>query len=348
MKHTNHLPTISIVTATYNSIRTIERCLQSIRTQHYPQQNIEIIVVDGGSIDATLTIAKKYNARIYTIDPKKQNAEYNKSIGIKNAKNELLAMIDHDNVLPHARWLSKIVRPFVENKNIVGVETLRYQYDKKEGLLDRYFALFGTGDPFVWYLGRSDRLSYMFDRYNLAGEIVFDGDYYIVRFSVDRIPTIGANGFIVRRETLMNNAQATPGKYFDMDVNVDLITKGFDTYAFVDDAILHLTGYGNIWSYLKRRMLFMNQYHLGEKSLERKRVRRYEIFTKKELWRLVLAIFYCVTLVVPFYDSCRGCLKIRDRAWFLHPLMGVGFVFIYSWVIIRHQIYYNANKILGK
>lgn len=342
------IPSISIVIATYNSTRTIERCLKSIQGQVYPKHKIEIIVADGGSTDKTVEIAKQFGAKVIAIDPAKQNAEYNKSIGIKNAKNELLAMIDHDNILPHPQWLSKMVRPFVEHAEIVGVETLRYAYDPREGVLDRYFALFGTGDPFVWYLGRADRLSYMFDRYNLAGEIVFDGDYYIVRFAIDRIPTIGANGFIVRRAILMKYAQATPGKYFDMDVNVDLITKGFDTYAFVDDAILHLTGYGNIWSYLKRRMLFMNQYHMGEKSLERKRVRRYEIFTKKELWHLVLAIFYCVTLVVPFYDSCRGFLKIRDKAWFLHPLMGVGFVFIYSWVIIRHQIYYHANKILGK
>lgn len=349
MKHTNHLPTISIVTATYNSIRTIERCLQSIRTQNYPQQNIEIIVVDGGSIDATLTIAKKYNARIYTIDPKKQNAEYNKSIGIKHAKNDLLAMIDHDNVLPHAHWLSKMVRPLIEHKEVVGVETLRYAYDPKESLLDRYFALFGTGDPFVWYLGRADRLSYMFDRYNLAGEVIGEGNYYIVRFSEDRIPTIGANGFMVRRDTLMKYAKASPNMYFDMDVNVDLIKKGFDTYAFVDDAILHLTGYGSVWYYLKRRMLFMMQYHMGDKAFAQKRSRRrYEIFTKKELWRLVLAIFYCVTLVVPLYDSVRGYRKIKDNAWFLHPLMGLGFALLYSWVIIRHQILLYANKIMGK
>ncbi len=348
MKRNNHLPTISVVTPTYNSIRTIERCLKSIRAQRYPQKNIEIIVVDGGSKDATLTIAKKYNARIYTIDPTKQNAEYNKSIGIKHATHEILAMIDHDNVLPHAHWLSKMVRPFMEDTNVVGVETLRYAYDSKESLLDRYFALFGTGDPFVWYLGRADRLSYMFSQYNLAGEVAKRKPHYIVRFTDMNMPTIGANGFLVRRKILLRYAHASPGEYFDMDVNVDLIRNGFDTYAFVNDAILHLTGYGNIWSYLKRRMLFMNQYHVGVKSLERKRVRRYEIFTKKEIWRLVLAIFYCVTLVVPLFDSCRGFLKIRDRAWFLHPVMGVGFVFIYSWVIIRHQILLYANKIMGK
>ena len=171
MNTISKIPSISIVIATYNSTRTIERCLKSIQAQLYPKHKIEIIVADGGSTDKTIEIAKRFGAKVISIDPKKQNAEYNKSIGIKNAKNELLAMIDHDNILPHPQWLSKMVRPFVENKKIIGVETLRYQYDKKEGLLDRYFALFGTGDPFVWYLGRSDRLSYMFDSYNLAGRL---------------------------------------------------------------------------------------------------------------------------------------------------------------------------------
>ena len=345
MKHDKKYPTISVVTATYNSTRTIKRCLESIRGQEYPQESIEIIIADGGSTDKTVEIAKRFGAKVIAIDPAKQNAEYNKSIGIKYARNELLAMIDHDNVLPHTHWLLKMVCPFTEHKNIVGVETLRYAYDPNESLLDRYFALFGTGDPFVWYLGRADRLSYIFDRYNLAGEILSDREYYIVRFSIDRIPTIGANGFIVRRETLMNHAQATPHKYFDMDVNVDLITKGFDTYAFVDDAILHLTGYGNIWSYLKRRMLFMNQYHMGDKALERKKVRRYEIYSQKEIWRLVVAIVLCVTLIVPLIDSVRGYRKIKDIAWFLHPLMGLGFVCIYSWVIIRHKITVHLKAI---
>ena len=177
MKHDKKYPTISVVTATYNSTRTIKRCLESIRGQEYPQESIEIIIADGGSTDKTVEIAKRFGAKVIAIDPAKQNAEYNKSIGIKYARNELLAMIDHDNVLPHTHWLLKMVCPFTEHKNIVGVETLRYAYDPNESLLDRYFALFGTGDPFVWYLGRADRLSYIFDRYNLAGEILSDREY---------------------------------------------------------------------------------------------------------------------------------------------------------------------------
>ncbi len=55
----NNLPSISIVIACYNSERTIEQCLNSIRSQRYPQNKIEIIAVDGGSKDNTLRNDRK-------------------------------------------------------------------------------------------------------------------------------------------------------------------------------------------------------------------------------------------------------------------------------------------------
>ena len=50
---------ITVVMPTYNSEHTIEKALQSIRNQTYPQDSIEILVVDGGSTDKTLSIAQK-------------------------------------------------------------------------------------------------------------------------------------------------------------------------------------------------------------------------------------------------------------------------------------------------
>jgi len=47
---------ISIITATYNSEKNITNCLQSVAGQTY--QNIEHIVIDGGSTDNTLEIVK--------------------------------------------------------------------------------------------------------------------------------------------------------------------------------------------------------------------------------------------------------------------------------------------------
>ena len=55
-------PKITFITATFNSARTLEQTISSILNQTY--QNIEYIIIDGGSTDGTLDILKKYGDRI--------------------------------------------------------------------------------------------------------------------------------------------------------------------------------------------------------------------------------------------------------------------------------------------
>ena len=52
---------ISIVTATYNSGKTIKDTLESVLNQSY--KNYELIVKDGGSKDNTLDICREYEQR---------------------------------------------------------------------------------------------------------------------------------------------------------------------------------------------------------------------------------------------------------------------------------------------
>ena len=59
---TNNLPRISIVVPNYNYGRFIEKTLQSILAQDYP--NLELIVVDGGSTDESVDIIRRYADRI--------------------------------------------------------------------------------------------------------------------------------------------------------------------------------------------------------------------------------------------------------------------------------------------
>lgn len=333
----NKTPTISVVIATYNSKNTIKLVLNSVRKQNYPQEKIEIIIADGGSKDNTLEIVIDYNVKIIKVPPDLQNAEYNKGLGISKAKNELLLLIDHDNVLPHKNLISKMVQPFLDDKKITGVETLRYHYDKNGILLDRYFALFGAGDPLAYYLGKADRLSYIYDKYNLAGKVVSEGEYITVEFDKKRIPTLGANGFMIRRKLLLENAKADPKHYFHIDVNVDLIKKGFNRYAFIKDGIIHLTGYKSTLNFIYRRALYMQQYHINLHSK-----RRYSVYMKGDLKRLLVYIFYSLTFVKPFYDSLRGYLKIHDKAWFLHPILCFTLTCIYSSITIRNKIFNNG------
>jgi hypothetical protein len=55
-------PLITVITAVYNGAKTLERCLRSVISQNY--DNIEYIIIDGGSTDGTLDIIRQYEPAI--------------------------------------------------------------------------------------------------------------------------------------------------------------------------------------------------------------------------------------------------------------------------------------------
>ncbi len=323
---------VSVVMATFNSERTIRKALESVRSQNYPQETIEIIIADGGSKDKTLAIAKKYNVRIINVPKELQNAEYNKGLGVNAAKNEILLLLDSDNILPHKEWFRKMIVPFIKNKSIVGVEPLRFHYDPKMTLLDRYFSLLGGNDPVAYYLHKNSHLSWVFDTYNLYGESKDMGEYYLVKFSPDKIPALGGNGAAIRRKLLLKEASADPDHFFHIDVNVDLIRKGYNTYGIFKDSIIHLTN-NNVIPFLKRRKYYIEKYHFEDMSK-----RRYSVYEPpKDTFNLIKYSIYSATLVKPLYDSMRGFMKIRDVAWFLHPVMCFAMLLIYGSAAVKKE-----------
>ncbi len=114
----NRTPSVSIITPTYNSAKTLAACLESIKDQDY-RGEIEIIIADGGSTDSTLEIVKKYTDNIYP-NPLK-TGEAGKAAGVKHAKNEIIAFIDSDNILPSRDWLSRMknFRKVLSNQGVL-------------------------------------------------------------------------------------------------------------------------------------------------------------------------------------------------------------------------------------
>src|SRR3989344_4165537 len=205
-------PAVSIVIATFNSERTLPECLKSVKKQVYPG-SVDIIIADGGSIDKTLSLAREFNIQVISIDKEKQNAEYNKAVGLSKAKGDIVLFLDHDNIMPHKNWIKALVRPFLEHKEIVIVEPLRFHYDPKMTLLDRYFALYGGSDPVVYYLGKNSHVSYASSQYNLMGKVTDQGKYYIVNFTPPNIPALGGNGAAFRRKLLLKYAKSDPDNF---------------------------------------------------------------------------------------------------------------------------------------
>ncbi|MEM0007921.1 MAG: glycosyltransferase [Candidatus Bathyarchaeia archaeon] len=103
-------PLVSIVIPTLNSARFLDKCLQSIKAQTYP--NIEIIVVDGGSTDETVSIAKKYGVNVIEGCFNKPSA---RNIGILKSKGEYVILADADYIFEQL-LVEEIVKCFVEER----------------------------------------------------------------------------------------------------------------------------------------------------------------------------------------------------------------------------------------
>ena len=94
---------VTITVALYNCEKHIERCLNSILKQTY--QNIEILVINDGSIDDSLKIVKDFKKKNDKKDKIKIHSKSNEGLaltrnyGIKNSLGEFILMIDSDDWL---------------------------------------------------------------------------------------------------------------------------------------------------------------------------------------------------------------------------------------------------------
>jgi glycosyltransferase involved in cell wall biosynthesis len=84
---------ISVVTPSFNSIRTIRATIESVATQDYP--HVEHIVVDGGSTDGTLDILKKYPSLSW-VSEKDEGHYHAMDKGSRMASGEVVAILNAD------------------------------------------------------------------------------------------------------------------------------------------------------------------------------------------------------------------------------------------------------------
>ncbi|HLD15001.1 MAG TPA: glycosyltransferase [Candidatus Nanoarchaeia archaeon] len=87
---------VSIIIPAYNEEKYIARKIKNLKELDYPKKKFEIIVVDNGSKDNTVKIAKKLGVKVLTSERGKTNAL---NMGIKSAKYNIVAMTDADTTL---------------------------------------------------------------------------------------------------------------------------------------------------------------------------------------------------------------------------------------------------------
>jgi len=148
------LPPVSIIIPCFNERRFIEMCLDSVCTNDYPDDLVEVLVVDGMSEDGTRAIVtncvKKYPS-VRLLDNPKKITPAALNMGIAEAKGDVIIRID-----AHARvekdYISRCVKALKEYRadNVGGIMKTVPQI---EGLLGGAIVLalshrFGVGNSF--------------------------------------------------------------------------------------------------------------------------------------------------------------------------------------------------------
>ena len=102
---------ISIITATFNSEKTIKHTIQSVINQTY--ENIEYIIIDGQSTDETLNIIKKYKNKITKIISEPDKGIYDAlNKGIEQANGNIIGFLHADDFYAHNKVIENIAKVF--------------------------------------------------------------------------------------------------------------------------------------------------------------------------------------------------------------------------------------------
>jgi cellulose synthase/poly-beta-1,6-N-acetylglucosamine synthase-like glycosyltransferase len=133
------LPTISIIVPAFNEEAVIGECVDSLLNLDYPQQLLEIIVIDDASTDTTSKILSGYS-RIQVLRGGHQGPSAARNRALKLAKGEFIAFTDADCIVP-PEWLKQLMRGFESNliAGVGGIQKPRQDASPMELLVDKVF-----------------------------------------------------------------------------------------------------------------------------------------------------------------------------------------------------------------
>ena len=123
----NKLKPVSIIIPIRNRGNFVSKLIENLMQLDYPQ--FEIIIIDDCSTDNTKNQLKDYPVRTLSLEKSVGSAEA-RNIGIKIAKNDIIALTDSDCIVSKT-WLKDLV-PFLEDYDIVGGKVIYCNKQEKK------------------------------------------------------------------------------------------------------------------------------------------------------------------------------------------------------------------------
>lgn len=328
--------TVTIIIATFNSASTLESTLQSITKQIYSAKFVEILIIDGGSRDATISIAKKYKATV--IHNPRTEPVYAKYLGVVNAKGKYILFLDHDECLNNPNSINSRVHIFQSKSNVKAIISTGYDDPPKSSIVNSYINEFG--DPFSFFIYKLSKKTGFFIE-SLRGVFTIKDEtntYIIFNYLSKQKPIIMelcAAGGMINMDWLTKKYKSgiTPEDLPHLFYSI--VNDGLDVAITKADSITHNSS-EKIAKYLNKIKwrIKNNIFHrstLGQSGYSGREVYQSKYFKLKKFFFLPYAIFILPAL----FDSILLSITRRNIKYHIHFLLCfyTSFMIIYYYVI---------------
>ena len=313
---------ITVVIPTYNSQKTLNKCLASIFKQSFPINKLEVIVVDNYSQDQTLEIAKKYPVKIL-MNTIKDNL-VSKMMALRKAKGDYFIYFDSDIDLVGENWFQKALKPLQDDPKIVAS-------------FPRFVATFAD-NPLVRYLSydllQRDPIYEFFSPSIESTVISTNSRYSICEYKTERIPPAGL--CLYRKQALLAVWDITKeDRFLELDNLTRLVNAGFKYFAYVPQIGIHHPFINSILDLLKKRLRNIKRNYLNQTTP--RLYRWFDLKTPLGITKVILWVLYATSIVLPLVRGIYKSIKNKDWACLYEPII----VFAETWIIILGFFWYS-------
>ena len=303
---------ISLILGIYNAERTLNECLESIFNQNYSKRDYEVIIIDGGSTDSTLKIVndfKKKNKNLKLLNNPGKLSEgkgMSKDIGVRNAKGNIVAFIDHDNIMLGNEWIKEILIPFSDKAVQASQSMLSYR--KEDSLFLKYINSIGVEDPFAVPYSLIAQVVTNPDRfdYNKKGYFTFNLNEKEALFG-------GANGCAFRK----NVFDKIGGYTRDVDIFYKMSQLKMEVAIPVRAKIHHKTSSDSL-NYLKKKGIYFYRFITNDYKIKEFSWTSRGSGASGKI-RFFIMVISNLTLIAPLLFAIKQFSKKGEFFWFLHP-----------------------------
>lgn len=316
-----YLPSIDVLIPTLNEEKNLKTCLNSISKQSYPKSKIKITIIDGGSNDSTLKIARDYGCEILINE--EMLAEPGIYKGIKNSDCDLCCVLAVDNVIANNNeFFMEMIKPFLE-RYVVG-SFPAVIFSENEPSLNKYVNY--RAEPFSEFIyGNACNVRTFEYIYDIKYETK---DYIIYNFQSNDYPLLAlAQGFMLDKRKFQNDLRV---KFDDIQPIINIIKSGEDI-AYVKAAKIFHYQIMNLKSFVKKFQWRIKNNLNGERLSGTTLRKNYRF--KRYLWLL-----YSISIILPMIYTLYQMMHTKKRFYAYHFITNTIVLFLIPYTYFKLKL----------